>query len=91
MKTVLNVKTDEAIKKKARRLASDLGISLSAVVNAYLRQFVHDRELHLSLAPRMTLQLEALLDEIHKDIKTGQNFSKAIKTPKALDEYFASL
>jgi antitoxin component of RelBE/YafQ-DinJ toxin-antitoxin module len=35
---VINIKTNPKIKKEAQAVASDLGLSLSAVINAYLHQ-----------------------------------------------------
>ncbi len=43
MKTILNVKTEVAVKRDAQKLAYELGLSLSTVVNAYLRQFIRDK------------------------------------------------
>lgn len=40
MKVVLNVKTDKEVKENAQRLAKYMGIPLSTVVNAYLKEFV---------------------------------------------------
>jgi len=44
MKTLINIKADKEIKKDAQRIAADLGFSLSAVINAYLKQFVRNKE-----------------------------------------------
>jgi len=37
MKTLINIKTDRDVKISAQKLAKELGLSLSAVVNAYLK------------------------------------------------------
>ncbi|HLP15698.1 MAG TPA: type II toxin-antitoxin system RelB/DinJ family antitoxin [Bacteroidota bacterium] len=50
MKTALiHVKTDPEIKKEAQEVANLLGLSLSSILNAYLRQFIRTKTLHLSL------------------------------------------
>jgi antitoxin component of RelBE/YafQ-DinJ toxin-antitoxin module len=46
--TVINVKTDPKLKMQAQKLASQMGVSLSAVINAGLKKFVSDQELNLS-------------------------------------------
>ncbi|MBI4118716.1 MAG: type II toxin-antitoxin system RelB/DinJ family antitoxin, partial [Parcubacteria group bacterium] len=51
MKTVINIKTDKDVKKNAQGVAEELGLSLSAVINAYLRQFVRNKEIHFTAAP----------------------------------------
>ncbi len=91
MTTVINVKTSPKVKKAAQHLASELGLSLSAVVNGYLRQFVRDKEVYFSKAPKMKPQLEALLDEIHGDIARGKNFSPALSSPKEIRDYLRAL
>lgn len=46
-KTVLNVRTDTAIKRAAQKAAKELGISLSTVVNASLREFIRNPRIEL--------------------------------------------
>jgi addiction module RelB/DinJ family antitoxin len=53
MKTVLNVKTDKDVKEKAQRLARHLGVPLSTVVNAYLKEFVHVGGINIHREPRL--------------------------------------
>src|SRR3989339_1771816 len=72
MKTVINIKTDKDIKELAQKTAGDLGLSLSALINAYLRQFVRTKEAYFTLSPRMSPALENLLGKmklIFKGIK----------------------
>lgn len=91
MKAVINVKTDKDIKKYAQEVAGELGLSLSTVINAYLRQFIRNKEIHLSIAPRMSPELEKYLGGIEKDIRKNRNLSGPFSSKKELDEYFASL
>ncbi len=72
MKTQVNLKIDISVKKQAQKRAKDLGLSLSSVVNATLKQFARTRELQLSTAPRMTPYLEELVLEARKDYKEGK-------------------
>lgn len=48
MNQILNVKVNQQVKKKAKRIADDLGLTLSGVVNAYLRQFIRSGTLFVS-------------------------------------------
>lgn len=44
MKTaVINIKIDAKTKKKAQKLAQEMGLSLSAVINGFLSTFVKNR------------------------------------------------
>jgi len=91
MKTIVNIKTDTEVKRNAQKLALELGLSLSAVVNAYLKQFVRNKEIHLAVTPRMTLELEELLGAVERDIKHKKNLSLAFSSPKTMDRYLDSL
>lgn len=48
MKTLLTIKTDKVIKETAQDVASEIGVPLSTVINAFLKQFVRDREVNFS-------------------------------------------
>ncbi|MFA7308629.1 MAG: type II toxin-antitoxin system RelB/DinJ family antitoxin [Patescibacteria group bacterium] len=51
MKTTISFKTDERVKKEAQKLAKEMGLTLSKVLNVLLRQFISDKEIHVSLKP----------------------------------------
>lgn len=48
MISIINVKVDDVVKKKAQVVAKELGLNLSGVVNAYLRQFIRSGSLFVS-------------------------------------------
>ena len=72
MKTQVNIKLDTDIKNKAQKAAKELGLSLSSVVNASLKQFARTGELHVSVAPKMTPYLENLVREAREDYTKGK-------------------
>lgn len=72
MKTQVNLKIDSLVKERAQKRAQELGLSLSAVVNATLSQFARTGVLELSVAPRMTPYLEELVKEARADYKAGK-------------------
>ncbi len=47
--TVINIKTDQEIKKEAQKIASDLGLSLSGVINGFLKQLIRDKAVTFTL------------------------------------------
>lgn len=50
MKTaVINIKTDAKIKANAQKVASELGFSLSSLINGYLRSLVKTKSVSYSL------------------------------------------
>lgn len=75
MKTVLNVKTDKEVKEKAQALAKHLGIPLSTVVNAYLREFVFTGEFRLSREPELRPEVQKELLKSYEETKQGKNLS----------------
>ena len=72
-KTMISIKLDSKIKKAAE----DLGLSLSAVVNATLYEFARTRELHVGTALQPTPYLERILEQAERDFRKGKNLSPA--------------
>ena len=91
MKTVINIKTDKEIKENARKIAKDIGLSLSDVVNASLRNFIRTREVYFSAIPRMTLEFERLVGKIEKDIKEKKNLSPSFSSSEKISDYLDNL
>lgn len=75
-KTTTSIKLDKNIKEDASKLAAELGLSLSSVINATLKKFVDERRVVFSLAPKLNKKTEAEFLKIHKEIKEGKNLSK---------------
>ena len=55
-KTLISIKVDKEVKEKAQEIARELGFSLSAIVNAYLKQFIRTREVYFSLLERRRIK-----------------------------------
>ena len=91
MKTMINIKTDRDIKIKAQKVAKKLGLPLGTVLNAYLREFVRTKKASFSIPPKMTPQLEKLIFQVEKDIKTGRNLSPVFTSAKEMDDYLDSI
>ncbi len=71
MRTVIHIKADREVKENAQKLASELGLNLSDVINASLRNFIRTREVYFSSVPKMTPELERILGKAEDDIKKG--------------------
>ncbi len=70
--TILNIKTDKKLKADAQKVAGELGVPLSTVMNAFLKQFVRDKEVTFSANElRPTLYLERILTEAQREYETG--------------------
>ena len=91
MNTVIHIKAQKEVKENAQKLAKELGINLTDVINASLRNFIRTREIYISAVPRMTPELEKYLGPVDKDIKKGRNLSPAFSTAEEMDEYLDSI
>ena len=91
MKTVINIKTDKEIKENAQKIAKDIGLSLSDVINASLRNFIKTREVYFSAIPRMTPEFERLVGKINKDIKEKKNLSPSLSSSDKINDYLDNL
>ncbi|MDD3046538.1 MAG: hypothetical protein PHH88_02635 [Candidatus Pacebacteria bacterium] len=91
MKVVVNIKTEKEVKESAQKIAKELGISLSDVVNASLHNFIRMREVRFSDSFRMTKELEDLLTEVEKDIKNKKNISKGFSSFSEVNKHLDTL
>ena len=73
MSKVISIRLDDDVQKNAKQLAADMGLSLSAVVNSYLKQIVASRSLTIFAAEPIDARLDAKLAEISEQ-KTSQPF-----------------
>lgn len=72
MTTVMSVKIDKEVKAAAQEVAGSAGLTLSALVNAYLRQVVATRRIELYAPEPMTPELEGLIAEVEAELAAGQ-------------------
>jgi len=73
MKTVINIKTDLKLKRDAQKLAKEVGIPMSLVVNNALRKFVTQRAIFIEAPLKPTKWLQKILLETEKDRRAGKN------------------
>ena len=91
MKAVINIKTEKNIKTHAQKLAKEMGFSLSAIINAYLRQFLRNKEVYFAITPKMSPELENLLGKIEFDIQRNKNISRVFSSQKEIEKHLTSL
>ena len=46
---VINIKTDTKVKKEAKKVAADLGLSLSGAINGFLKQLIRNKAVLFTL------------------------------------------
>ncbi len=81
MDTVISIRTDKKIKNDATEVAKSAGISLSTLINSYLRQIISTRRIELYAPEPMTHKLEALIAEVEAELEAGK-VSKEFTNPK---------
>ena len=91
MKTMINIKADKEVKESAQEVARELGMPLSTVINAFLKDFIRSRSIAFSATPQMTPYLEEVLGVVEKDIKKGKKLSPVLFTSEDVSDYLDSL
>jgi addiction module RelB/DinJ family antitoxin len=81
-KTTINIKADKEVKKKAQKVAKDLGMPLSTVINAYLNQFIRTKEVHFYLEGELKPQVKKRLNSLQREALSGKNLSPTFRNAK---------
>jgi len=90
--SVVNVKVNPQVKKEAQEVAKDLGLSLSALINGYLKQLIRNKTVVLSsLEEEPTDYLLEALRQSREDIKAGKviSFKNSNEALSYLDKMIA--
>ncbi len=85
-KTVISAKVDRDTKIKAQALAGELGLPLSTIINANLREFVRNGEVTFSLEPQLKPHILKKLHKASADYKAGKNISKGFSSTEDMFE-----
>lgn len=72
MDTTILIRTKKDLKLKAKKLASDLGLSLADVINASLRQFIVNQGITISKLPTDSIKNYTNKDEILRAYKKSR-------------------
>ena len=88
---VVNVKVNPKVKKDAQMIAEQLGLSLSSLINGYLRQFIRTKAVRFELEEEPTEYMLEALKESKEDIKAGRvvSFEKPTGALGYLDKIIA--
>lgn len=73
--TSVHIKIEPDIKAQAQETAEELGLSLSAVMKALLKQFIRTKHLSVGASEVPNEYLIQSLKQADKDIKTGRVMS----------------
>lgn len=87
----VTVKIDADVKQQAQKLAKQLGLSLSAIVENKLKEVVRERRVVFEeeLIPNERTARE--LAKIEADIKVGRNLSRPFNTFEELERHLNNI
>ena len=85
MTTTLNIKIDDNLKRRAKATAEAIGIPLSTLVNAYLREVVATGKVEFSAAEPMTPQMERIIEQAEAEIAAGETYGPFGTVEEMLD------
>jgi addiction module RelB/DinJ family antitoxin len=83
---IINIKTEPDLKYQAQLVAKQFGVSLSGLINAYLKQLVRTKKVEFSLEEIPTDNLTQLLKTAREEIKKGK-ISPKFSTSQAASKW----
>ncbi len=83
---IINIKTEPKVKKDAQKVADDMGLSLSSLINGLLKQVIRTKSVEFRVGETPSAYLKSAIKQAERNIKTG-NHSPAFKTGKEAVEW----
>lgn len=83
-KTILNIKTDPQTKLQIQEFAAELGVPVSVIMNAQIKQMLRDRKIVLSTELEPTPYLVKIMEQVEKDLIANKNMTKAMNVKEAV-------
>ena len=74
---IINIKTNAKVKAEAQKIAAEFGLSLSGILNAYLRDLIRNKEINFKL-PKEEEPTQYMLDslrEAQEEFEKGDCYS----------------
>ena len=90
MKTLINIKADKEVKEQAQKVAAELGMPLSTIIKAYLKQFIQTKEVHFAVEGKLKPSVKKRLDRLEKEAREGKNISPAFDSAEDAIRYLNS-
>lgn len=83
-KSVINIKTDARTKRELKQFAAELGMPMTAIINAQIKQMLRSRTVTLTTDLKPTPYLEKLIKEAEADYAAGKNITHTNSVEEAL-------
>ncbi len=83
-KTILNIKIAPQTKLQIQEFAAELGVPVSVIINAQVKQMLRDRKIVLSTELEPTPYLVKIMEQVEKDLIANKNMTKAMNVKEAI-------
>lgn len=83
-KVILNIKTDPSTKQQIQEFAVELGVPVSVIMNAQIKQMLRDRKIILSTELEPTPYLVKIMEQVEEDLVSNKNMTKAMNAKEAV-------
>lgn len=83
-KTILNIRTDPETKQQIQELAAELGVPVSVILNAQIKQILRDRKIILSTELEPTPYLEKIMRQVESDLLAKRNIIETATASEAM-------
>ncbi len=83
-KIILNIKTDPDTKRQLQRFAAELGVPVSVIMNAQIKQMLRDKRVTLSTELEPTPYLEKIMEQVEADLIADKNMTQAMNVKQAI-------
>ena len=90
MKTLISIKTDVEVKQGVKKIAEEIGVPLSTIVNAYFKQLLREKRVDFALPLTPNKKTVKLLRRAQEDYKKGRNISPVFENAEEMDAYLKS-
>ncbi len=70
---MLSIKIDKSLKGKAQETAHTLGVSLNAIVNSYIKEFISERRVTFTDHPMPNKRTQKILNKLLTDSRANKN------------------
>lgn len=87
MNTILNFKTDKALKEEAKQVARELGLPLGAIMNHYLKELVREKRVLYTTHPKPSSAVVAELKQMSFEVRAGKNVSPTFSDAKKAEAW----
>ena len=91
MNTVISVKVDRSVKESAQEVAKSAGLTLSTLINVYLRQVAATRRIEIYAPEQMTPKLEGMIAEMEAEMAAEKAAGITREPFTNADDFLAAL